>query len=90
LRGAFIDFIHQPFRTKLMPFLPGVIAAAEKAGALGAFLSGSGSTICAITLQHPDRVAAAMKRAARSPSRIIVTRADNRGVHVIRSPITDH
>jgi hypothetical protein len=35
-------------------------------------------------------VAAAMKRAARSPSRIIVTRADNRGVHVIRSPITDH
>jgi homoserine kinase len=90
LRGAFVDFIHQPFRAKLMPFLPGVIAAAEKAGALGAFLSGSGSTICAITLQHPDRVAAAMKRAARSPSRIIVTRADNHGVHVIRSPITDH
>jgi homoserine kinase len=90
LRGVFIDFIHQPFRAKLMPFLPGVIAGAEKAGALGAFLSGSGSTICAITLQHPDRVAAAMKRAARSPSRIIVTRADNRGVHVIRSPITDH
>jgi homoserine kinase len=90
LRGAFVDFIHQPFRTKLMPFLPGVIAAAEKAGALGAFLSGSGSTICAVTLRHPDRVAAAMKRAARSPSHIIVTRADNRGVHVIRSPITDH
>jgi homoserine kinase len=90
LRGAFVDFIHQPFRIKLMPFLPGVITAAEKAGALGAFLSGSGSTICAVTLRHPDRVAAAMKRAARSPSHIIVTRADNRGVHVIRSPITDH
>ena len=90
LRGAFVDFIHQPFRTKLIPFLPGVIAAAEKAGALGAFLSGSGSTICAVTLQHPDRVAAAMKRADRSPSRMIITRADNRGVHVIRSPITDH
>ena len=74
-----------------MPFLPGVIAAAEKAGALGAFLSGSGSTICAITLQHPDRIAAAMKRAARpSLSRTIVTRADNRGAHVIRSQITDH
>jgi homoserine kinase len=80
LRGAFGDFIHQPFRSKLIPFLPGVIAAAEKAGALGAFLSGSGSTICAITLQHPDRVAVAMKRAMRGrPARTIVTRADNRG-----------
>ena len=80
LRGAFDDFIHQPFRAKLIPFLPGVIAAAEKAGALGAFLSGSGSTICAITLQHPDRVAVAMKRATRArPARTIVTRADNRG-----------
>ncbi len=66
LRGAFADYLHQPFRGKLISFLPGVIAGAEKAGALGAFLSGSGSTICAITLQHPDRVAAAMKRAARS------------------------
>jgi homoserine kinase len=84
LRGAFVDFIHQPFRAKLMPFLPGVIAGAEKAGALGAFLSGSGSTICAITLQHPDRVAAAMKRAARSSlSRAIVTRVDNRGAQIL-------
>jgi homoserine kinase len=91
LHGTFVDFIHQPFRAKLMPFLPGVIAAAEKAGALGAFLSGSGSTICAITLQRPDRVAAAMKRAARSSlSRTIVTRSDNQGAHVIRSQSTDH
>ena len=91
LRGAFVDFIHQPFRAKLIPFLPAVIAAAEKAGALGAFLSGSGSTICAITLQHPDRVAAAMKHAVRpSLSQTIVARADNRGAHVIRSRITNH
>ncbi len=84
LRGAFVDFIHQPFRAKLMPFLPGVITGAEKADALGAFLSGSGSTICAITLHHPDRVAAAMKRAARSSlSRTIVTRADNRGAQIL-------
>jgi homoserine kinase len=84
LRGAFADYLHQPFRAKLISFLPGVIAGAEKAGALGAFLSGSGSTICAITLQHPDRVAAAMKRAARSPvSRTIVTRADNRGAQIL-------
>jgi homoserine kinase len=84
LRGAFGDFIHQPFRAKLIPFLPEVIAAAEKAGALGAFLSGSGSTICAITLQHPDRVVLAMKRATRMRSaRAIVTRADNRGGQIL-------
>lgn len=84
LRGAFSDYLHQPFRGKLISFLPGVIAAAEKAGAVGAFLSGSGSTICAITLQHPDRVAAAMKRAARSSlSRTIVTRVDKRGAQIL-------
>ena len=80
LRGVFADHLHQPFRAKLIPFLPRVIAAAEEAGALGAFLSGSGSTICAITCQDRDRIAAAMKRAAGSiTSRIIMTRADNRG-----------
>jgi homoserine kinase len=84
LRGAFADYLHQPFRAKLIPFLPRVIAAAEKAGALGAFLSGSGSTICAVTLQDPSRVAAAMKHAARpSLSRTIVTRADNRGAQIL-------
>jgi homoserine kinase len=83
LRGVFVDHLHQPFRQKLIPFLPRVIAAAEKAGALGAFLSGSGSTICAITLQNRDRIAAAMQHAARSTStQILITTADNRGVHI--------
>jgi homoserine kinase len=91
LRGTFADFLHQPFRRKLISFFPEVMASAERAGALGAFLSGSGSAICAITLQHPDRVAAAMKRGARSsPSATIVTHADNQGARIIRSRITDH
>jgi len=90
LRGAFGDQLHQPFRTKLISFLPRVIAAAEKAGALGAFLSGSGSTICAITLRDRDRIAAAMKRAAGSTSsRTIIVTADNRGARFVRSPIID-
>jgi len=89
LRGAFGDQLHQPFRTKLISFLPRVIAAAEKAGALGAFLSGSGSTICAITLRDRDRIAAAMKRAAGSTSsRTIIVTADNRGARFVRSPMT--
>ena len=82
LRGAFADELHQPFRKKLIRFLPRVIAAAEKAGALGAFLSGSGSTVCAITLRNTQKIAAAMKRAAKGRSQIVITTADNRGVQI--------
>ncbi len=91
LRGAFRDHLHQPYRQKLIPFLPRVIAAAERAGALGAFLSGSGSAICAVTLHSPKKIAAAMERSASSISApTVITRADNRGARLIRSPITKH
>jgi homoserine kinase len=82
LRGAFTDQLHQPFRQKLIPFLPRVIASAEKAGALGAFLSGSGSTICAVTLRDERKVGAAMQRATMTSSQIVITSADNRGVQI--------
>ena len=82
LRGTFIDHLHQPFRAKLIPFLPHVVAAAERAGALGAFLSGSGSTIAAVTLHAPKKVAAAMLGAASAPARTIITQADNRGAQI--------
>ena len=87
LRGAFADHLHQPFRKKLIPFLDDVIAAAESAGALGAFLSGSGSTICAVTLRSPEKVSRAMLAAAKSPgARTIITSADNRGARVLTHP----
>jgi homoserine kinase len=84
LRGAFVDRLHQPFRKKLIPFLDNVIAAAESAGALGAFLSGSGSAICAITLRSPERISRAMLAAAKSEAvRAIITSADNRGARIL-------
>ena len=83
LRGAFRDRLHQPYREKLVPFLPRVIAAAEKAGALGAFLSGSGSTIAAVTLHSAKRIAAAMACAAATPTFTVITQADNRGARVL-------
>ena len=84
LRGAFADHLHQPYRLKLIPFLPRVVAAAEKAGALGGFLSGSGSTIAAVTLRSPKKVAAAMLRVAGSASaHTLIRRADNRGARVL-------
>ena len=91
LHGVFIDHLHQPFRARLIPLLPRVVAAAEKAGALGAFLSGSGSTICAVTLRNPRKVAAAMQRAAGSTSTtIVITTADNLGVQIRHSSHVTH
>jgi homoserine kinase len=88
LRGCFVDYLHQPFRKKLVPFLDRVITAAERAGALGAFLSGSGSAICALALGDSKKIAAAMLRAARLfHTQTVITRADNRGVRVFNSAI---
>ena len=89
LGGAFADHLHEPFRAKLIPYLPRVVAAAEKAGALGAFLSRSGSTVAAVTLDSPKKIAAAMARAGKMSARTIIAHADNSGARVIRSPITN-
>jgi homoserine kinase len=80
MKGAFADGLHQPFREPLVPFLPKVIAAGEKAGALGGFLSGSGSTICCVTLENGEEVAQAMQRACGDKDAYTIrTHADNRG-----------
>jgi homoserine kinase len=84
LRGAFPDHLHQPFRATFVPFLDRVIAAAEKAGALGGFLSGSGSTIACLTLRSPDKVAAAMLAASGLPAaHTLITTVDNRGTRIL-------
>jgi homoserine kinase len=83
MRGTFSDNLHQPFRAKLIQFLPRVIAAAERAGALGAFLSGSGSAIAAVTLEAPEKISVAMARAAAVPAHTIITHADNHGAQVL-------
>ena len=80
LRGAFHDRLHQPFRTPLIPFLPEVLAAAEKSGALGGWLSGSGSTIAAIVLgqEKATQVAAAIQQIISPESKIVITTANNK------------
>ena len=83
------DALHQPARAAIMPAMLPVIAAAREAGALGAFLSGAGSAILALTAgrkgdphsQSPGerrdvRVARAMVQGARSvgmAGRVLVT-----------------
>jgi len=83
LRGNFADAFHQPFRSRLIPYLSRVIAEAERAGALGAFLSGSGSSIAALTVDKSGEIARRMVGAiGRIPARTIVLSADNHGAVV--------
>jgi homoserine kinase len=60
------DRLHQGYRTTVYPALPSLLAAATGAGAHGAALSGSGSTVVAFTdsAEMSDAVADAFVRAA--------------------------
>lgn len=84
LRGLFDDRLHQPYREPLIPQLPRVLRAGERAGALGGWLSGSGSTIICLTLDRPEAVARAMARQIPgSTTRLL--EADPRGYLVSRA-----
>lgn len=65
LRPAMKDALHQPYRARHLPGFREALAAAERAGAFGAALSGSGSTVLAFCRagREQRRVAAAMARA---------------------------
>lgn len=66
LRPAMQDRIHQPYRAALVPGFEGVIRGALDAGAVGACLSGSGSTMLALTCGHETEVGEAMAAAVRA------------------------
>ncbi len=84
LRDAFVDHLHQPFREQFVPFLPRVLRAAAEAGALGGFLSGSGSTVACLTLSDGKEVAAAIEAAApEQNAKILILSADNDGARIV-------
>lgn len=57
LRGAMEDRLHEPYRARAVyPELPGLVAAARAAGALGAAMSGAGSSV--IAFADDDELAA--------------------------------
>jgi homoserine kinase len=85
LKGLMRDTFHEPYREPLNPGLRRIVAAGEEAGALGGFLSGSGSTIACLTAD-PDAAPAigqAMLAAACDdplPPAIHLAAVDNTGV----------
>jgi len=48
LATALDDRLHQPYRLKLFPWMPAVVDAARKSGALGCVLSGAGPSLLAV------------------------------------------
>jgi len=81
LAGMFDDRVHQPCRTPLIPALPKVIAAGVRAGAVGGWLSGSGSTIVCLATGDAERVGRAMQREL-PESRLHVVGADPTGYRI--------
>ena len=86
LRLATRDRLHQPYRESLFPAMKVIFKAALSAGALGVFLSGSGSTILALTKGKEMTVAYEMAEAARQANvegEVKITKPTPRGAHPV-------
>ena len=86
LKIATQDRLHQPYRETIFPPMKVIFAAARDAGALGVFLSGSGSAIMALTQERAMTVAYEMFDAARLcgvEGRVEVTTPTELGAHVV-------
>jgi homoserine kinase len=82
------DRLHQPYREALFPAMKLLFRAARDAGALGVFLSGSGSTVLALTRGREMTVAYEMAEAARQAGvtgRVQVTQPTGRGAHIVHA-----
>ncbi len=86
LDAATQDRLHQPARSRLFPAMPAIFDAALAAGAHCAYLSGGGSTICALATAGEQAIAEAMLEAARQrevSGETIVTAPTERGAEVV-------
>jgi homoserine kinase len=82
------DRLHEPYRAAAYPQLPRLVADARAAGAIGACLSGSGSSVIAFTdtLAGVARIQAAFRAAAADtdlPARVEVVAPRGLGARVI-------
>ena len=85
------DRLHEPYRAAIYPQLPRMVADARAAGALGACLSGAGSSIVAFTdkVSGVARIESAFRAAAGDsdlPGRVEVVAPRNGGARVLAEP----
>jgi homoserine kinase len=84
-----VDRLHEPYRATVYPELPRMVEAARSAGALGACLSGAGSSILAFadSMTGITRIEAAFFAAAADmdlAGRVLVVEPRNAGAKVVR------
>ena len=87
LRLATEDMLHQPARQTIFFPMKNIIRAALSAGALGAFLSGAGSTVAAFATEKEFTIGYEMADAAVKSGidgEVRVTRPTSVGAHVVR------
>ena len=80
------DRLHQPYRMTIFPAMKVIFRAARDAGALGVFLSGSGSTIMALARGREMTVAYEMAEAARQTgveAKVHVVAPTTKGAHLV-------
>jgi homoserine kinase len=90
LRIATQDILHQPARARLFPALFDVIDAAINGGAHGAYLSGGGSAVLALTTGNTDAIGRAMLAACErggTGGSYIVTRPRSCGAQIIADEV---
>ena len=88
LVAATDDRLHEPYRAAVYPELPVLIAAARAAGALGACLSGAGSSVIAFADSEAlaAQLAVALERSALDaglPGRSLVVRPRSAGARLV-------
>lgn len=88
LRQATQDRLHQPLRGQAFPAMGRLIKAALNGGAHGAFLSGAGPSVMALTTGREVTVTYEMAEAARIseiPGKSMVLKPARNGAHVVES-----
>ena len=86
LDAATQDKLHQGPRSQLFPAMFAIFEAAKAAGAHAAYLSGGGSTICALATANMEGIADSMREAAHSretPGETLITRPTARGAEIV-------
>jgi homoserine kinase len=89
LRILMVDRLHEPYRAAVFGQLPRLVEAARGAGALGAALSGAGSTVLAFsdsvrTITRIEAAFAAVAADTDLPGRVVVVSPRNLGAHVLK------
>ena len=90
LRVLAVDRLHEPYRAAVYPQLPRLLDAAREAGAIGACLSGAGSTVLAFSdsVRTITRIEGAFSAVAADTDlagRVTVVSPRNLGAQVVRT-----